>query len=573
MEEWCATRLVSFQNSHKAASASATASCLKVAVAVAISFSVNVKAQYIPVHRGESEIYLFLEEMYTQGFIDINTAIKPYSQQLIATKLNEISSQPEQLNNRQKSDLAFFLHQYSPATATATASAAYLLGFSVKPKIKWDKHSGRRWDMLYYRDSLFTLRINPIYGQQYWRRDDGETNVWRWNGAEAEATVGKHWGFYGNLRDNYQKDWQWKEEYFTQWTGIPHKPDGSSETRGGITYAWKWGNIGLVKDHFEWGTNQHGANIFSGRTASFPHLRLNIYLGGWFEFNYIHGQLVSDVVDSVNSYYTTGGIYRSVMRDKYISANLFTAKPTRWFQFSLGNSVIYSDRDYWAYWIPFAFYKSIDHTLNSMYKVGSSGQNSQMFFDMSLRPAKYLRLYGTLFVDELQLARIKDPQRHNFISWKGGFNLSGFLLRDVDLGGEYTVTSPMTYTHNVATTTFETNSYNLGHYLVDNSREYFLRLRYKPLRQLNMEVSYTLAEHGTDTDYATEDPPDTHDWLNTITWKQATVSFRTSWQAVHAARIWLEAFHQSTTGNVELHSPLFTWGNHWYVSIGAGFGL
>lgn len=540
-------------------------------------FASVTQAQYLPVHRGEKEVYLFLEEMYAQGLIDINTAIKPYSQQFIAQKLIGLQKIESSLNRRQLADLRFFLRQYAPEALQEGPSdgtpEATLLGFGFKPKIAWAQPKNRRWDMLFYQDSLFTIRINPVYGQQYWVRDDGETNNWRYNGAEAEATVGKHWAFYGNLRDNNQEQWQWEPQFFTEWVGIPHKPKGSSESRGGITYSWNWGNVGFVKDHFEWGTNRHGANIFSGRTASFPHFRMNLYPAKWFEFNFIHGQLVSDVLDSTRSYYTTGGNYRSVMRDKYVSANLFTAKPTRWFQFSLGNSVIYSDRDHWAYWIPFAFYKSIDHTLNSMYKLGSAGQNSQMFADVSVRPVKHLQLYGTLFIDELQLARITDPLRHNFESYKGGFVLSGFPFRNIELTGEYTLTSPMTYTHNIATTTFETNSYNLGHYLIDNSEEYYVLLRYKPVRQLRMEVSYTLARHGTDTDYSNEEPADTHDWLNIISWQQETFSFRTSWQPVHAGRLTLEIYHQNTTGNVTEHSPEFTWGSHWYVSLGAGFGL
>ena len=37
-----------------------------------------------------------------------------------------------------------------------------------------------------------------------------------------------------------------------------------SEMQGGVTYSWKWGNAGLVKDNMQWGNNYHGANIFGG---------------------------------------------------------------------------------------------------------------------------------------------------------------------------------------------------------------------------------------------------------------------------------------------------------------------
>jgi hypothetical protein len=93
------------------------------------------------------------------------------------------------------------------------------------------------------------------------------------------------------------------------------------------------------------------------------------------------------------------------------------------------------------------------------------------------------------------------------------------------------------------------------------------------VHQLNIELSYTLAQHGTDTDYENEKPADTHDWLNVITWQQETVALRTYWQPVHTGRLVLEIYHQNTTGNVEIHSPEFTWGKHWFVSVGMGYGL
>jgi hypothetical protein len=75
-----------------------------------------------------------------------------------------------------------------------------------------------------------------------------------------------------------------------------------------------------------------------------------------------------------------------------------------------------------AYLIPVMFYKSIDHTVNQ----GIDNQNSQMFLDISSRNLKNVHLYGTLYIDELKIDRITDPNTHNFWSVKGGvktFNL------------------------------------------------------------------------------------------------------------------------------------------------------
>ncbi len=76
-------------------------------------------------------------------------------------------------------------------------------------------------------------------------------------------------------------------------------------------------------------------------------------------------------------------------------------------------------------------------------------------------------------MDEFSVSRIGDAERHNFTSFKGGLALTGWPVKDLFLAGEYTRTTPMTYKHRVPATTFATNLFNLGHYLSDNSEEYF----------------------------------------------------------------------------------------------------
>ena len=146
------------------------------------------------------------------------------------------------------------------------------------------------------------------------------------------------------------------------------------------------GKSQLVKDHMVWGDNYHGSNILSGHQPSFTMLKLHLQPVRWFDFNYIHGWFVSDVVDSSRSY-VNGQSLRKVYRQKYIAANMFIY-PGRKFQFSIGNSIIYSDQDVQpAYLVPFSFYKTVDHAQTS---TGSNflGQNSQLFFNISSRNLK-----------------------------------------------------------------------------------------------------------------------------------------------------------------------------------------
>ena len=205
----------------------------------------------------------------------------------------------------------------------------------------------RRLDLFYYKDSLFSLTINPILGGEIFTNSSGTATYWR-NGIEARGYIGK-WGFYASLRDNHENPLLGKPEYLTKREG-GHIKDNTdwSDMQGGVTYSWKWGNAGLVKDKLQWGNNYNGANIFGGNNPSFVQLRLHISPVKWFDFNYFHGWLNSMVVDSANSYWVTnsyGTDYREVYHKKFIAANMFTFTPFKNLNVSAGNSIVYDDEN------------------------------------------------------------------------------------------------------------------------------------------------------------------------------------------------------------------------------------
>ena len=122
------------------------------------------------------------------------------------------------------------------------------------------------------------------------------------------------------------------------------------------------------------------------------------------------------------------------------------------------------------------------------------------------------------------MSRVTDPDTYNFLSWKGGFRLSNWPLQNVFLTGEYTYTLPMTYQHNISTTTFESNQYNMGHYLRDNSQEIYMALDFKPVRGLWINLSYELGQHYNDYDYASSTEPDAMPVMQDLTWKNSVIS-------------------------------------------------
>lgn len=539
-------------------------------------------AQEIPIHFNHSGIYEFLDELANVGVIAINSSVKPYTGKQIYRFLIEAEQGKEKLTVRQQNDLSFYLKQYaiyfkgnqnpySNGKGNLVARSNLNLGF-----LPYGLH---------YKDSGFTFSIRPIWGVRYYTGGSSDI-LHTWGGAEAWGYVGG-FAIYGSLRDNYQTEILSFPSYFTQLEGGNYKINVQgrkggdySEMRGGVTYGWRWGSLGLVKDHIQWGTAYHGSTIFSGRNPSYPMITLRLNPIKWFELNYLHGWLVSEVIDSSRSYTTSNSDFRGVYRDKYIAANILTFYAFRGFALSLGNSIIYSDTKIQpAMLIPIMFFKSIDHTVSH----GIQNHNSQMFIDLSIKRIKHLHLYTSLFIDEFSVTRIGDPNRQNFISFKGGARLSSWPIKNINLTAEYTRVNPVTYKHYIDATTFETNRFNLGYYLRDNSDEIYFSMDFKPLRGLLIRGEYFVARHGNEYAYSDGNVAEKLPFMQNVTWENTSFILTARWEFIHDSWLLASLTHSNIQGfNVDsksaqyyldLYTPKPFQGDNTIITVGLNFGF
>lgn len=526
-----------------------------------IMWNTNLFCQEIPHPVKNKGIYDFLDELANIHVFSINSAVKPYSRLFISQRLKEAEEKREQLNQRQQKELDFYLMDFGKELNEDLRKGA---------KAHWLNGSKLlRKDLFYYKDSLFSLTINPIFGGEIFNNSSGNATYWR-NGAEARGYIQK-WGFYASLRDNHEKPLLGMPSYLTQREGGHYKGNDWSEMQGGVTYSWKWGNAGLVKERLQWGNNYNGANIFGGNNPTFVQMKLHISPVKWFDFNYFHGWLNSMVVDSANSYWVTnsyGTDYRKVYHKKFIAANMFTFTPFKNFNVSAGNSIVYSDENINpAYLIPLFFYKSVDHSLTS----GIDNMNSQMFFDLSSRQIKNLHLYATMFIDELSVSRFTRKDQWNFFSYKAGFRLTDLPVDNLSFTTEFTYTYPLTFQHYVPTLTFQTQYYNLGHYLRDNSREWYVALDYRPVRTLDVNLYFLDAVRGPDyTELGTNrvgNPP-----LASFEWHNTSYGLKASYQVINDLYTWCSATYSNLSGDMRW-SPGYFYGKKNTVNFGVTLGF
>lgn len=540
----------------------------KVFLSLFIIASLSAFSQEINKHVSYTSVYDYLDELANMHVFELNSAVKPYSRKLIGEKLKEAETKIDLLTVRQQKDLRFFLKDYNKEYYT-------------------DKNFKRRLDLFYYKDSLFMFTLNPLAGYSYYKNENG-SSFHRYVGADCFGTIGKHFGFYFSLRDNgYKSDSSKRNSlvmpnYLTQEPGANNKPGKSTndfdDARGGISYGWKWGSVSFVKDNFVWGNNYNGSNIFSGRQPSFAYLNFKIKPAKWFEYNYIHGSLISQVLDT-NKTYGIGSSLRQSFIPKYLAANIATIRPCKNFYFSIGNSVVYADKYIQpVYLIPFMFYPSADHTYNGS---GSNavGENSQMFLDVSCRSIPKTHLYTSVFIDEINLGKINDPAHQtNFVSFKGGVRFTNLLIKNTSLTFEYTRTNPWVYVHPINTIVFSSNNYNMGHYLGQNAEEIFVGLKIKPFRGVTLDINYTSARKGQVLAYSqtagVNNNAGTPFMNHGAQWTNYSALFRIQYEVINDVFLFAAMNMQNIHGgDMALYTPYFYYGQTNTVNLGFNIGF
>lgn len=447
--------------------------------------STNVFSQHFFEDRRNVSIYLFLDELANEKIISINSATKPYSKRYILNKLETASN--KKINNFQiKRDLNFFLKKYKIYERNTDNN-----------NFKYDFNNLS----IYYKNSESFFLIKPIWGITR-KVNSNHSYQHLFGGISAEYNFKENWSAYAKLIDNTMTfpnalpDFL-TDEYSGNYKSLP--TNDYSEMTGGIIYSNSHTSFSIIKENIEWGDNYYGSNILSGRSPSFPMIKFYRKINKFLEINYFHAWLFSEDIDSLSSYYSNSGNYRAIYREKFLASNLITLNISKFSKFSFGNSIVYGDVNgvQLPYLIPFFFYKSIDHSLN--YNI--ENQNSQMFFNLSIRELKHLHIYSSVFIDEFKKDRVSIDTLNNFISYKIGMKLSNWPLQNISSTIEFNHSNPMTYKHTVNGTTYESNQINLGHYLRDNSRVINYNFLYKFKNRIYFTYDFLYSLHGEEKEY------------------------------------------------------------------------
>jgi hypothetical protein len=136
---------------------------------------------------------------------------------------------------------------------------------------------------------------------------------------------------------------------------------------------------------------------------------------------------------------------------------------------------------------------------------------------------------------------------------------------------EFTYTYPLAFQHDVPTLTFQNAGYNLGHYMKDNSREWYIALDYRPVRTLDINLFFLDEIRGPDyTSLGTDrvgNPP-----LSAIEWHNTTYGLKASYQVINDLFCWFSYSRGNITGDARWSSDYF-FGKKNTINAGVSVGF
>ena len=451
------------------------------------------------------EAHAYLARMAQKGFIEFNDIIQPIERTKIANALFQLSQQRASLTSIELKELDFYLQEYNQ-DLIADSLIKNEIGFFVK-----DAHQRPRMFFIHTKD--FSLNLDPNVSTNF-IVGGGQNITQVSNGLNLWGKVGKKWGYQlmyrdvtelGTVRDFYtvnKLDFRRQEPK----TGIilvglnDDRKINHSDIRATISYSFKNGSISFGKDQIVWGYGENGRIVLSDRAPSFPLIRFDYNPIKWLRFNYFHGWLNSEIVDSTKTYPTyNGGVsgdIRIINRQKFIASHTLQFNLKKGLDLAIGESIIYSDQLDPGFLIPINLFKVYDNN-KSNYLI-NAGSNGQYFLQLSSRnQIKNTHLYGSMFIDEIRLASVFNKAKsRNQLGYTIGGSVTDYFTPYLTLGAEYTRVNPFVYNNLIPAQTYTQFNYPLGDWLGSNFHRKMIFARYNYLPKLKFYTRFQFMNKG-----------------------------------------------------------------------------
>ena len=153
------------------------------------------RSQAIPVPMDYTEVYDFVDELITDGYVCRQTAVKPYTRTQIAGMLVEAQAADSLMNKRQRKALAYYLDVFALERDTMVS--------------RYVQYTDRRTFSLSLanpqfsymsKNKMFKMTIEPILGMDLYGSKKGAV-IKRLYGAEKRMDIAQHVSVWCSLSD------------------------------------------------------------------------------------------------------------------------------------------------------------------------------------------------------------------------------------------------------------------------------------------------------------------------------------------------------------------------------------
>jgi hypothetical protein len=464
---------------------------------VVLRLIVSAQSVYVPI---QHEVYDFLKRMEArQLLIEYKDAARPLSRIQIASAFLTLEKHVDEMTRVERETYEFLKTEFNYEILKISGDA---------------EPSETRWH-IYSQDlteGVLNFDINYSLSRMF---VSNQSTSYRSQGFKAYGYVFNTVGFYFNIVDNLEKGDNINYSRFND-DQLDHFPGLSSADneyykrvktplRGVILsqingtnqvqydeinaqLSWQIGSFtfSLEKMNNIWGYGKNGTVIFSDHAPSYPQIKMRVPISKDIDFIYFHGELNSNVTDSSRSYYITYVNpaylkFRDIEHAKYIAAHQLEISLWNGVDFSLGESVVYSDRGpLLIYLIPVMFFKAAEH-------YNGDKDNCQLFGSLDLNIIKNVNAYISLFIDELNTDKLFDPNlSHRQVAFTTGIRVFDLPSTNIDMTLEYSRVNPAAYNHNIPADTYTNNGFVLGNWMGQNADNLFLELGFTPMHALHL---------------------------------------------------------------------------------------
>jgi len=400
----------------------------------------------------------------------------------------------------------------------------------------------RRVRPFYYRDSLFTFSFSPslLLNLGSKAKDSYYKRTW---GFKMYGEIDQHFGFSLGFAENLEegKTVDVKKQLTSETGAVLSMNKNNSiefsETTGSILYGNNWITTGLTKEFFTLGSGYRSQLVLSTKAPSFPSIYLRLTPAKWFTYYFMHGWLLSRVTDSLATYKTNLD-YRSIStrtveREKYFVMHALQLKPIENLSLTVGETIIYSDKSpYLGYFIPFLFYRSVDHAIT--FGGTESGNNGSIFMDWNYYHPLGFKLYGSAFLDEFSLTRfLKGETDRNQFGYTVGAAVYDLGVEGLMTRVEYTRLLPWVYSNWIPTQTYTNSNYLLGHYIGQNADQIFAQVDYRFMRGLETKIWGEYIRRGGFTSIENQYQDPGEPFLYGLRRNETNIGFEISYEYLH----------------------------------------